>query len=530
MSKRTGSWLGGLLLGSSEEQELDRFSIEHLRHLREVLIRNPVVTDANRDAIVETLRSIAELMVWGDQHDPKFLDYFLENNILQHFTHILQQRSNRRGEVAVQVLQTLSMLIQNIQSKTAIFYLFSNNHINEVVGMRFDFENEEVLGHYITLLKSISLKLNNNTVQFFFSNGLFPLYTEAVKLINHRDGMVRTAVRTLTLKVYHIRDPAVQSFVISQPANHYFTRLASYVADQCQVLDDLLALLGGGSSTAIYNVDSCLAEVEDLLSYCNDILSAGANGLASLVLQCLWESFALPVIVEPLVTAVGSSQQGPQLQQVKGDSKLLHPVCALHVLERLLHIMSYTPFVDLLVSLLCPPPQTSMNISPDATPSASDQASGRATDRASSGHSASTSQPDSSPDKHSNPPAQHHAEAAPAANGVAGRPPPQPSPWQALFALHEHSLAYRECFLAVLHGEDSQLTAAAVRALVAVVQSKAVSENVLSACGQCLLILSLPLVFSYLFPLPTAAARTNCLLSLLELLFIVSACCPFLLS
>lgn len=112
MSRRTGSWLGGLLLGNSEEQEFDRFSIEHLRHLREVLIRNPVVTDANRDAIVETLRSIAELMVWGDQHEPKFLDYFLENNILQHFTHILQQRSNRRGEVAVQVLQTLSMLIQ----------------------------------------------------------------------------------------------------------------------------------------------------------------------------------------------------------------------------------------------------------------------------------------------------------------------------------------------------------------------------------------------------------------------------------
>lgn len=119
MSRRSSSWLGGLLLGgpeqadlATEEQEHDRFSIEHLRHLRHVLISNPVVTDANRDAIVETLRSIAELMVWGDQHDPRFLDYFLENNILQHFTQILQSRSNRRGEVAVQVLQTLSMLIQ----------------------------------------------------------------------------------------------------------------------------------------------------------------------------------------------------------------------------------------------------------------------------------------------------------------------------------------------------------------------------------------------------------------------------------
>jgi len=186
-----------------------------------------------------------------------------------------------------------------------------------------------------------------------------------------------------------------------------------------------------------------------------------------------------------------------------GSSRLVHPVCALHVLERLLHVMSYTPFVDLLVSLLCPPPQTSMNVSPDATPSASDQVSDRATDRASSGHSASTSQPGSSPKERPKPPARHHAEAAPAADGVAGRPTPQPSPWQALFALHEHSLAYRECVLAVLHGEDSQLTAAAVRALVAVVQSKAVSENVLSAAGQCRTVSSLPTACSYL-PVPVA--------------------------
>ena len=117
--------------------------------------------------------------------------------------------------------------------------MFSNNYINEVVGLHFDFEDEEVLGHYITLLKSISLKLNNSTVQFFFSKGSFPLYTEAVKLINHRDGMVRAAVRTLTLKVYHIRDAAVQSFVISQPASQYFSRLATYVADQCQVSEFL---------------------------------------------------------------------------------------------------------------------------------------------------------------------------------------------------------------------------------------------------------------------------------------------------
>eukprot|EP00891_Asterochloris_glomerata_P000898 jgi/Astpho2/898/e_gw1.00016.296.1_t len=129
-------------------------------------------------------------MIWGDQHEPRFLDYFLENNLLQHFVRILQQRSNRQGDMAKQVLQTLSILIQNIRSKTAIYYLFSNNHLNEIVAMRFDFEDDEVLGYYIGLLKTMSLKLDRSTVQFFFhqdgERGTFPLYTEAVKLINHR--------------------------------------------------------------------------------------------------------------------------------------------------------------------------------------------------------------------------------------------------------------------------------------------------------------------------------------------------------
>ena len=42
-----------------------------------------------------------------------------------------------------------------------------------------------------------------------------------------------------------------------------------------QSLNHLLPSLGSGTTTATYNVDSCLAEVEDLLSYCNDILCTG---------------------------------------------------------------------------------------------------------------------------------------------------------------------------------------------------------------------------------------------------------------
>jgi len=83
----------------------DRFSLDELQRLHSVLLRNQVVTDGNRETVVETLRAIAELTIWGDQHDPSMVEYFLTENMLGHFHQILLQRNARRGTVAIQVLQ-----------------------------------------------------------------------------------------------------------------------------------------------------------------------------------------------------------------------------------------------------------------------------------------------------------------------------------------------------------------------------------------------------------------------------------------
>ena len=83
----------------------NRFTVDELQRLYMVLLRNQVISDTNRDTVVETLRSITELTIWGDQHDPAMVEYFLTENLLGHFHQILLQRSGRRGTVAVQVLQ-----------------------------------------------------------------------------------------------------------------------------------------------------------------------------------------------------------------------------------------------------------------------------------------------------------------------------------------------------------------------------------------------------------------------------------------
>lgn len=39
------------------------------RYLHSLLCKNQTVTEANRSLLVETLRSISEILIWGDQND-----------------------------------------------------------------------------------------------------------------------------------------------------------------------------------------------------------------------------------------------------------------------------------------------------------------------------------------------------------------------------------------------------------------------------------------------------------------------------
>lgn len=43
--------------------------ILNFRYLYHVLSKNQIVSENNRSLLVETLRSIAEILIWGDQND-----------------------------------------------------------------------------------------------------------------------------------------------------------------------------------------------------------------------------------------------------------------------------------------------------------------------------------------------------------------------------------------------------------------------------------------------------------------------------
>lgn len=316
-------------------------SLEHLKYLYHLLSKNQTVTEQNKSILVETLRSIAEILIWGDQNDSTVFDFFLEKNMLSFFLKIMKQKCGRY--VCVQLLQTLNILFENIRNETSLYYLLSNNHVNSIIVHKFDFSDEEVMAYYISFLKTLSLKLNNHTIHFFYNEHTndFPLYTEAIKFFNHNESMVRIAVRTLTLNVFKVEDRAMLKFIRDRTAAPYFSNLVYFIGKHVLELDSCVTHAEHGYSTRLSDL---VAEHLDHLHYVNDILCLRIEALNAVLTDHLLNRLLVPLYVYSLV-------QGPH-PCLADDRKKVSSIVSLFLLSQVFLIVSHEPLVRQLANII----------------------------------------------------------------------------------------------------------------------------------------------------------------------------------
>jgi Uncharacterised conserved protein/CLEC16A C-terminal len=298
-----------------------------------------VNSHANQTQVVEHLRTIAELMIWGDTHNPLFFEFFCEKSMLRFFLDILEDKCDRN--VKVQLIQTLSILIQNISDERSVFYLLSNNFVNDLIVHQFDFNDEELLAYYISFLKTLSLKLNERTILFFFNERAndFPLYTEAIKFFKNREQMVRIAVRTLSLNVYKIDYPPLRKFVLNRSAVPYFSNLVWFLRDECLELD---ALLTNSTYQTRGVLEEMMENVIDLLFYLQDILNLGVEELSQTLIDQLLSHFTLPVLLGSL--NIDSDE--------KDSTDRICPQLALYLLSQIFMVFTHRSFINSIVASL----------------------------------------------------------------------------------------------------------------------------------------------------------------------------------
>ncbi|XP_067938113.1 protein CLEC16A-like [Watersipora subatra] len=327
--------------GSSKPK--NALSLENLKYLYNVLVRHQTVTESNRALLVETLRSITEIVIWGDQNDSTIFDYFLEKNMLGFFTQYLSQKSGQF--IAVQALQTLNILFENINNKTSIYFLLSNNYVNSIITHKFDFTDEEVMAYYISFMKTLSLKLDSHTIHFFFNELSldFPLYTHAIRFFNHSESMVRIAVRTITLNVYQVDAPKMQAFIRERTCVAYFSNLVWYMGNHVLEVDSCMR--NDIDHKSKDRLADLVAEHLDHLHYLNDILELNIEPLNNILTDYLLQRLYVPLYVRSLAPHSFVQSSSPQITRV----------LALSLLAQVFLIIHHQPLVRRLLSLLLAP-------------------------------------------------------------------------------------------------------------------------------------------------------------------------------
>uniref|UniRef100_A0AAX7UV19 C-type lectin domain containing 16A n=1 Tax=Astatotilapia calliptera TaxID=8154 RepID=A0AAX7UV19_ASTCA len=326
MFGRSRSWVGG------QGKAKNIHSLDHLKYMYHVLTKNTTVTDHNRNLLVETIRSITEILIWGDQNDSSVFDFFLEKNMFAFFLNILRQKSGRY--VCVQLLQTLNILFENISHETSLYYLLSNNHVNSIIVHKFDFSDEEIMAYYISFLKTLSLKLNNHTVHFFYNEHTndFALYTEAIKFFNHPESMVRIAVRTITLNVYKVDNQHMLHYIRDKTAVPYFSNLVWFIGSHVIELDKCVQTDEEHKNRG--KLSDLVAEHLDHLHYLNDILIINCEFLNDVLTDHLLNRLFLPLYVYSLV------------------KRKINPQVSLYLLSQVFLIIHYQPLVNALADVI----------------------------------------------------------------------------------------------------------------------------------------------------------------------------------
>ena len=334
-------------------------SARALRVARDLSIElSPALRAASRRRVqqetqlITTLKTIAELMVYGDRHNEAFMEHFCEKAIPALVVQVLRQ-SACTNAVEIQILQTWSILFQNVKSEMFLFYMLSNNNINLLILNEFDFEDEDVIAEYISLLKILSLKLNVETVQFFLNETTsaempqrFPLFTAAVRHFRHRNPMVRTGAQTVILSVYAVGkvDAAVERFAIGTESKEFCISLIALLRKQVLHLMRVTSLRGAATAAAAAaaaatgdaaaaaaaaaaakaDAASHLQQMQALFDqhvdsmYCiQDVFQTGLAPLNALLTAVLIDGCITPVLLASIQHHVGGSAfpLAPQRQQ-----------------------------------------------------------------------------------------------------------------------------------------------------------------------------------------------------------------------
>ena len=199
-------------------------------------------------------------------------------------------------EINLQIIKSFAVLILNITNKITLYYIFSNNFINNIISNNnFDKYDDDFLSYYVNFLKSLALKIDLTTIQFFFHSNInsFPLLESAIKIYNHPDAMIKNVVRNIFLTICRLNYPPFFDYLCCLPSVSYFTFIS------CKLRDMIIYL---NKENHYEKFKSLQEDIIDDIIYIQDIFSLEFDKINYILTNCLFYYCIMPLILKSLIS------------------------------------------------------------------------------------------------------------------------------------------------------------------------------------------------------------------------------------
>ena len=123
----------------------------------------------SEDIICSLINIVGNYLVSAEKQkrpeDYAIFDTFCCFDFMSKFLHLSSYDSYL---IDLQLIKSLSFLLVNIKNKPSLYYLCSNNLLNKIISKDYSKYDDEFLSYYVNFLKSLSLLLDETSIQLFY--------------------------------------------------------------------------------------------------------------------------------------------------------------------------------------------------------------------------------------------------------------------------------------------------------------------------------------------------------------------------
>ena len=247
----------------------------------------------SEDNICSLINIVGNYLVSAEkQNRPEDYAIFDTFCCLDFMSKFLELSSYDSYYIDLQLIKSLSFLLVNIKNKPSLYYLCSNNLLNKIISKDYSKYDDEFLSYYVNFLKSLSLLLDETSIQLFYieKNNSFPLVENIVKYYNHKDSMIRNVVRNTVMNILNVKNSKIEQHFSKLPSILYFVRIVLRLRDICFQIKDQIKNKNNKQISYLFD------DFYDEIIYVDDLLNLKKEKINYILINCLFYFFIIPIL------------------------------------------------------------------------------------------------------------------------------------------------------------------------------------------------------------------------------------------